>query len=345
MKKKLIVIGSIALALAVLAGGAYIFITSANPWHVGDLTGYAERYPVLDREIAPMYVDSNGEFVILQFTDTHLVNGRGNDKKTFEMIAHWTDEITPDLVVISGDLIEGRGSMRRFSVDRHAALRGIAEIFENREQPWAYIPGNNEHDDYLGSASDVAAFLARYYEYVILSNEAGLPGATHFLVPLLYEDGNLAHELIFMDSLSRNHDAMEQAQADWLTQRLGDLGAQAPLARASVFFHHQTPVFNTALRQGEFILGDAYTFESIWGRDGSYIIDDAMQSAGNVGLVSIGHLHPSTAWAVYMGTTYYQIVRASGYQRGDEAPGGAVITIFTDDGNPRRHYAFEDIVF
>jgi len=335
MKKKLIVIGCIVLALAVLAGGAYGIIVLTNPWHVNDLTGFAEAHPgVVGREIAPMTV-TDGAFVILQFTDTHLVNtrrpGSGPDIRTLEMIEYHTARVNPDLVVITGDMLEGRSAQYWPFVDRHAALHGIAGIFERAGQPWTFTPGNNDHE-FMGSAEDVAAFLAYHYEYVLLANEPGLPGAVNFTLPLLCEEAGFVHQLIFMDSLGRL-DIMQPEQADWLAEQLpfaAALGHQTYFyVPASIFFHYNTPMFH----------GAGYRFG---GREGDTVVDEVILAAGNVGLVSVGHTHPEENWLANVDGMYLKVVRASGYRRGDDFPGAAVITIRPGED---VLYEFEEIVF
>ena len=343
MKKKILIPVSIVLALALLLGGAFLYVRSAKPFHTGDLTGTAAQYPYEGRETAPMEVRDTGAFVILQFTDTHFTTGKGKDAKTLKAIGDEVDRVRPDLVVITGDMLEGHNSLIFY--DKQGATDAIAEMFEHREQPWAYVPGNNDCE-YLGTSEDVAAYLAKNYEYCILSNEPGpdgvapfLTGATQYAIPLLYADGTVAHELLFMDSLGRDPDTnyltygyFKQDQANWLEGQLMALKEEAPLARASVFFHGNTPAFSDA-------------FEEVWrNTEGSAVVDEAMARAGNVGLVSIGHIHPPVNWLAYLGRTYYQVVRASGYSS-TKTPGGVMITIYPGDGNPQRQYSFEEVVF
>ena len=316
MKKKLIVIASVVLALAVLAGGAYAYVVIANPFHRNDLTGFAQANPVEHSQIAPMHLNGDGEFVVLQFTDTHLVNTRGQDARTLRMIAYHTARVKPDLVVITGDMIEGRSARYHLNVDRHAALHGIAGIFERLGQPWAFTPGNNDHE-FMGSAQDVVAFLAYHYDYFLVSNEPDLPGAVNFVIDLQGE-----HQLIFIDSLSR-HEIMQQSQAGWLAAQLQN-GVPS-----SVFFHYNTPMFYQA----------GYRFQ---GRPGDDLIDEVVLAANNVGLVSVGHTHPLEHWLAHVNGTYFSIARASGYQRGDDYPGGLVITIRPGAEEP---YSFYDFAF
>jgi len=326
MKKKLLIFGSIVLVVVALSVGAY-FGFLAGRGHHNDLTGFAQYYPYVEnREIVPMQMNANGEFVVLQFTDTHLVNTRNRepDVRTLEMIEYWTARVNPDFVVITGDMLEGRAAQTHRYVDRHAALHGIAGIFEQLAQPWTFTPGNNDHE-FMGSAQDVTAFLAYHYNYFLAASPAYLPGAVNFTLPILNEDNELAHKLIFIDSLGR-HEIMQPEQAQWLSEQLLVLSDEAPQAQASIFFHYNTPMFYEA----------GYRFR---GREGDTAIDEAILAADNVGLVSIGHTHPPENWLTNIDNMYLKVVRASGYRRGDEFPGAAVITIGSES------YTFEEIVF
>ena len=320
MKKKLIIIGSIILALAILAGGAYAFIVFTNPWHVNDLTGFSSEHPA-SGDIAPMRLNAAGEFVVLQFTDTHLATDRGPDARTLEMIEYWTARVEPDLVVITGDMLEGRAARRLLRVDRIAALRGLASIFQRLNQPWTFTPGNNDHE-FMGSARDVAALLLFHCNYILLANQAGLPGAVYFTLPLYCEDDELAHQLIFLDSLGR-YDIMQPQQAAWLREVL------RADTQASVFFHYNTPMFYEA----------GFHFR---GREGDTAIDEVVRAADNVGIVSVGHAHPDQNFLELLDGTLLHIVRASGYRRGDRNPGAAIITIRP---HAEQLYAIDEIIF
>ncbi|MDR0531922.1 MAG: metallophosphoesterase [Oscillospiraceae bacterium] len=338
------------LALLLAFAGLFAWNYFKKPFHKGDLTGAAAADAAVGRAVPSMDVNGDGDFTILQINDTHLITSRGKDEKTIDAIAAQLDRLKPDLVVAAGDILDGFNS--KIFVNKRAALCALADMFELRGQYWAYVPGNND-GEYLGSTADVTAFLAENYAYCILSNPPGLSGETQYAIPLREADGNVVHELIFMDSLMRDpethyltYDSFKQDQADWLLAQLTELKEQAPNARASVFFHMNTPAFSEAKNRGE-AYAEGYAmidFPDNWAIQGNYIVDDAMRAAGNVGLVSIGHLHPPVNWCAYLGTTYYHITRPAGYQV-TKRPGGAKITIHTADGNPRRLYEFEEIVF
>ena len=350
VKTLLIIGGSIVLGLAVVAGGVFAYIAAKKPFHTGDLTGTAAQFSIIDREIPVLPVRDSGNFVVLQLTDTHLIGVKGKDLKTFAAIEEQLMSIGPDLVVVTGDMLDGFNSA--ITVDKRGALEAVAEIFERYGQYWAYVPGNNDCE-YLGSSADVAAYLGQNYPHCLLSNAEDITGATQYVIPIVDADGLVVHALVFLDSLARDpetnyltYDCMKKDQADWLLEQLRALQEQAPLAKASVFFHMNTPAFTKAKNEGE-PYSETYAmldFPDSWSIRGNEIVDKAIAAADNVGLVSIGHLHPPANWCAYLDGTYYQVVRASGYQATSK-PGAAVITIHTYDGNPRRLYDFEEIVF
>ena len=349
-KKTLLIVGAVVLALAVLLGGAGAFVGLRKPFHKGDLTGAAAQFSITDREITGLEVRDSGNFVILQLTDTHLSGIKGKDAETLAAVEEQLLTLRPDLVVVSGDLLDGFNS--KIFRDKKGALGAFAEIFERHAQFWAYIPGNNDCE-YMGSSADVAAWLGQKYPLCLVANEENLTGATQFVVPLRNAAGEVVHALVFMDSLARDpetnyltYDCMKKDQADWLRTQLQELKASAPLARASVFFHMNTPAFTKAKNEGE-AYAEGYAtidFPDSWAIRGNEIIDRAIAAAGNVGLVSMGHLHPPVNWCSYLDGIYYQVVRASGYAVTTK-PGAALITIHTYEGSPRRLYDFEEIVF
>jgi len=85
-------------------------------------------------------VRPDGRFVVLQLTDLHLGAGAASDRRTRAVLEHALDSEPPDLVVLTGDILEGARAARPA-----ATLRlGLAPILE-RGLPWAPILGN--HDD------------------------------------------------------------------------------------------------------------------------------------------------------------------------------------------------------
>lgn len=87
----------------------------------------------------PLKFDTNGSFKIVQFTDLH--EGPVIDK-TLEVINRILDYEKPNLVVLTGDIIDGQC---KTVDDVKVAISHIAEPMETRCIPWCIVFGN--HDD------------------------------------------------------------------------------------------------------------------------------------------------------------------------------------------------------
>ena len=312
----------------------------------GDISGFSATVSIIDREVPDFTVDEKGDFTILQFTDTHFINGETkNDRKTLDAIKRLTEEQKPDLVVVSGDMIEGNNSKR--SYNKQNAIDCIAGIFEDLKQYWAYVPGNND-GEMCGSSADVSAYLSQY-DYCILSNEKDLTGAVQYAVDLKDSEGKLLHSLIFMDSLARDennkYDYMKADQIKWAQDTVNEKKAQNPDVFFSFFFHMNTPNFAISGKNGK-PYSESYapvpkTFFT--GIDGNAAFDKAIEGT-NTGLVSIGHVHPDTNYCSYLNGTYYHVTRPSGYLK-SKNPGSALITVHTSAPTSEEMYDFSEILF
>src|SRR2546429_2843551 len=88
----------------------------------------------------PLRFRSDGTFTIAQITDLHWTIGGEADQRTNELTALVLDAERPDLVVLTGDIIDGKGCPDPAESWRQA----VAPIVE-RGLPWAAGFGN--HDD------------------------------------------------------------------------------------------------------------------------------------------------------------------------------------------------------
>lgn len=305
---------------------------------------------VVNREVPSFTLGEYGDFSVLQFSDTHFLCGTvKKDIKTLTAIRKAITEYKPELVVITGDMIEGENSDA--SYNKKNAIRTIAALFEELKQYWAYVPGNNDGELY-GSARDVATMLSEY-KYCILSNVPELTGATQYAVDLYAQDGEsktLVHSLLFLDSLARNenneYDFIKSEQVQWVADKIEAKQKQNADVTVSLFFHMNTPNFANAGKSGKSYAGNYHPIPDDFytGIDGNYRLDSVIEDSGAVGLVSIGHLHPQTNYCSFYCETYYHVVRASGY-RVTKKPGAVLITIHTKEMQKSSMYDFEEIEF
>lgn len=341
MKKTVSVISVLLMFIILLSSCV------GSPDSSGDISGFSNNASVVGRAVPSLTVDGDGDFTILQFSDTHLINGiTKKDVKTLDAVKSRIDAIKPDLVVISGDMIEGNNKNLKYN--KKSALETIGKLFEDSAQYWAYVPGNND-GEMMGTSEDVAAFLSQY-SHCILADEEKLTGATQYVVDLKNTEGKTVHSLVFMDSLARdennNYDYMKNDQVAWAKNVIDEKKTDNPEIKFSIFFHMNTPNFAVSGKSGEAYANhyNPVPADFYEGIDGNAALDKVLTESESVGLVSIGHIHPETNYCSFLNGTYYHIVRSAGYNV-TKNPGCVKITIHTGTENTREMYSFEEIFF
>lgn len=182
-------------------------------------------------------ISKEGKFKILQVSDLHLSTGTGicrdavpplpgrceADPRTLEFVGRILDSEKPDLVVLSGDQINGETSP-----DAQTAVFKFAELFVKRSIPYALIFGN--HDD-EGSLSR-AALMSMMDTLPYSLSEAGpatVDGVGNYIVEVLARgtshDSALTLYLLdthaYSPDESRFHgyDWLKRSQIDWFRER------------------------------------------------------------------------------------------------------------------------------
>ncbi len=340
MKKTVSIISVLLMLILILS-------SCSSPDSSGDITGYAQNVSIIGRGIPSFYVDSNGDFTVLQFSDTHFICGdTKKDTKTLSAMREMIIEEKPNLVVISGDMIEGNNNKSKYN--KKTALEAVGKLFDSLEQYWAYVPGNND-GEMCGTSDDVAAFLSQY-NYCILADEEGLTGAAQYVVDLKNAEEKTVHSLLFMDSLARDsknkYDYMKADQVEWAKRILAEKKAENTDIKCSFFFHMNTPNFAMSGKNGTAYSDDYSPVPNDFyeGIDGNAALDTVLTDSECVGLVSIGHIHPKTNYCSYLNGTYYHVVRSSGYNVTEE-PGCVKITVHTASENTEKMYDFKEFDF
>jgi 3',5'-cyclic AMP phosphodiesterase CpdA len=170
-------------------------------------------------------IRKDGNFKILQVSDMHLSTGLGAcrdefpatshcdaDPRTLEFVSEVLDSEKPDLVVLSGDQVNGETAP-----DSQSAMLKMAELFISRSIPYALIFGN--HDD-EGSLSRPALMeLAESLPFSL--SEAGpatVDGTGNYVVEILAHgtSHHSAISLYMLDTHSYSPDETRYKGYDWL---------------------------------------------------------------------------------------------------------------------------------
>lgn len=85
----------------------------------------------------------DGSFKIVQFTDLHC--GPNLDKPTSRLLKKVIDKEKPDLVILTGDIIDKKCARKK---DIKNTIGALALIMEKRKIPWCIVFGN--HDEETG---------------------------------------------------------------------------------------------------------------------------------------------------------------------------------------------------
>jgi hypothetical protein len=88
---------------------------------------------------------NDGTFTIVQFTDLHWHDGTGLDVCTASLMEMVLDAERPDLVVLTGDVLQGSECP-----DAAAAWRQAVGPMEQRSIPWVAVFGNHDDEGLLG---------------------------------------------------------------------------------------------------------------------------------------------------------------------------------------------------
>lgn len=187
----------------------------------------------------------DGRFKIAQVTDAHFCDGSAEDRRTASLIERVLDAERPDLVMLTGDFIDGSRS-----ADPVATWLAAVQPFESRGIPWAAVFGN--HDD-EGPATREQLFAAQKGCAHCVSERGpeSLTGVGNFTLDVRGADDFVARLYCF-DSGSYAPDGpgeyawIAHDQVCWYREL-----ADASRGPALAFFHIPLPEYQTAWDGGD----------------------------------------------------------------------------------------------
>ncbi|KAI0072805.1 Metallo-dependent phosphatase [Panus rudis PR-1116 ss-1] len=189
----------------------------------------------------PLHFSRDGKFKVLQVADLHfsvtagvcrdtlLSPCEGSDNITNSLISHVLDVENPDMVVFTGDQLNGQGT----SWDAKSVLAKFAQTVTDRGIPWAAVFGN--HDDEDGESREAQIKWMQGLPYSLVeSGPKDIHGVGNYLLKVYSADPSKTQllTLYFLDSGSYSrgwydpfglvhgteYDWIHQDQIDWFLE-------------------------------------------------------------------------------------------------------------------------------
>ena len=117
-------------------------------------------------------------FKIVQFTDIHWHNGEAPDKQSAALMQQIMKAESPDLVVLTGDILAGGGCD-----DAAASLRQVIKIVEDGGVPWAAVLGNHD-DEGTADRDELMAVMQESTLSLAHPGPAEVPGVGNYILPI-----------------------------------------------------------------------------------------------------------------------------------------------------------------
>lgn len=197
--------------------------------------------------------DANGTFRILQFTDIHWENGDATDLATRQLMESILDDVRPNMVVFTGDVVAGYAAVSPLEAFQDAVAPVVA-----RKIPWAVVFGNHDTER-MASRDDMRATILQTAHTLNEPGPENVHGASNFATPIYRKDGSVGWVLYFFDSGANSplphvdgYDWIRRDQINWYVRTSEGYKASAGghAMPALAFFHIPLPEYREAALQG-----------------------------------------------------------------------------------------------
>lgn len=192
-------------------------------------------------------------FKILQLTDIHLGGSLfsvSKDLKALKAIETLITTTSPDLVVVTGDLVFPIGVMS-FSLNNRAPVMQFASFMRNIGIPWVFTYGNHDTEaisvitdeqfDELMKSLSFRSSQNLLYPYV----QPDIYGRSNQMIEIRHDDGSIIQALFLLDSNDyipgdqlNEYDYIHDDQVAWYEKKVTDLSLQEGYTIPSMLFFH-----------------------------------------------------------------------------------------------------------
>ena len=272
-----------------------------------------------DEDSVTIRKNSDGEFKVLMFTDTHFCGKREKDIMCAEYIVKNITEQKPDLVMFGGDNISGGFTKKRATE--------FAVLMENLGVYWAAVLGNHEGEGFLAVSREENVEIFSSYEYCLMrEGKEDIDGHGNYTVNILNNDGTLKEVFFFMDSGSymsdelkaqygvtdddEVYDGIKTSQVEWYKEKHDEIEAEYGKFKSVTVVH--IPPYQTEgnYENTHFAYGEKREGVCESGFDAGFF--DALKEKGSTQAVYFGHDHVNDFGYEYEGILL-SYIQSSGY--------------------------------
>ena len=204
--------------------------------------------------------NSNKQYKIIQFTDTHFIIEGEKSPEVLENIKAIMETEKPDLVILTGDIVTGH----RDSLSTIASWKLITKIFIEYQTPYAVTFGNHDDEGKI-SRKELLKYLSER-PYCMISDEGGdeVKGIGNYTLPVYNHDGIVEKLIYCMDSRSyalandkglNGYGWFDKSQISWFDRTNQSWLAKNKNVQSLLFFHIPLPEYKQAFYNGEFRKG------------------------------------------------------------------------------------------
>lgn len=284
--------------------------------------------------------EPSGEFKIVQFTDLH--EHSLENKKTSELMEEILNSEKPDLVVLTGDNIDGRYLSKG---DVNMVIANIAKPMETRKIPWAVVLGN--HDSEICKVSRKKQMkLYMSYRYNLSQDFSSVFGRAgdYNLIIKDSKDTKPVFTIYMLDSgayYQNGYGYIKKEQIAWYEKQSAILKKSSGKTIPSLMFFH------IALKQQNKVWKCKNAIGSRNEKESTQKIDDKLFSAliktGDVKGVFVGHDHTNDYVGNINGITlgYGRCTGYDGYGKKGYVRGARVFIIY--ENNPAKFKTYEKL--
>ena len=250
--------------------------------------------------------NSDEDFRVVMFTDTHLKGDNELDSITLNYMVENIKQLNPDLVILGGDNVT-----YGFNKKRNVQL---AELFENLGVYWATVLGNHEGDGFLSyGRKDVIELFSTYEHCLVKQGKEDVDGNGNCTINILNSDGTLKEVFFLMDSgdymtdeskaeygvtdPDEVYDGVKTSQVEWYKEKHDALTAEYGKFKSVTVVHIPPYQAEQEYTESDFLYGEKREGVCESGFDSG--IMDAMIEKGSAQAVYFGHDHVNNFGVMY----------------------------------------------